>query len=72
MPFEMQVVIFYAVLNGYFDAVALADIKATEERLINQLRDLHEDDVLAPLRTKRELAEEIETALKAALARFFN
>ncbi len=72
LPFEMQVVIFYAALNGYFDAAALADIKATEERLINQLRDLHEDDVLAPLRAKRELSEEIETALKAALTRFFN
>jgi F-type H+-transporting ATPase subunit alpha len=72
LPFEVQVAVFYAVLNGYFDAVPLADIKPTEERLVTQLIDLHDTDVLAPLREKRDLTEEIETALKAALGRFFN
>src|SRR4029077_10895392 len=33
LPFETQVVLFYAVLNDYFDKVPLTEIKATEEKL---------------------------------------
>jgi F-type H+-transporting ATPase subunit alpha len=72
LPFEKQVCIFYAVLNDYFDNVAVEDIKKTEDGLLEYLEKLHENDILKPIRETGEFSESAERGLKAAVERFLN
>src|SRR6202050_2208033 len=43
MPVEKQVCVFYAVLNNYFEGVAVEDVKKTQDDLVEYLGTLHED-----------------------------
>ncbi len=70
MPSEMQVCVFYAVLNDYFGTVATEDVKKTEKALVEYLGTLHEDDILKPIRESGEFTDAVEGKLKEALARF--
>ncbi len=70
LPFERQVAIFYAVLNGYFDATPVAEAKAVETKLLENLETLHEE-FLTRLREAAEITPEIEKELKDILGRFF-
>lgn len=70
VPFEEQVCIFYAVLNGYLETIALEDIRKTERDLVDYLRKLHEKDILGPVRETGDFPAEIEAKLKEALGRF--
>jgi len=70
VPVEKQVCIFYAVLNDYFEAVAVEDIRKTEIALAEYLEKLHENDILKPIRETGEFTPEVETKLKEALTKF--
>ncbi|MEK7110536.1 MAG: F0F1 ATP synthase subunit alpha, partial [Patescibacteria group bacterium] len=70
LPFERQVAVFYAVLNGYFDATPVAEAKAVETKLLENLETLHEE-FLTRLREAAEITPAIETELKEILGRFF-
>jgi F-type H+-transporting ATPase subunit alpha len=70
VPFEKQVCIFYAVLNNYFENVAVEDIKKTENGLSEYLEKLHEADILKPIRETGEFPEATETKLKEAITHF--
>ncbi len=70
LPFETQVCIFYAVLNNYFENVAVEDIKKTENGMVEHLGRLHEEDILKPIRETGELSEAVEGKLKEAIGRF--
>jgi F-type H+-transporting ATPase subunit alpha len=70
VPVEEQVCIFYAVLNDYFEKVAVEDIRGVEGKMLDYLRKLHENDVLKPIRETGEFTAEMETKLKEALGRF--
>ena len=70
VPFEKQVCIFYAVLNNYFEKIAVEDIRKTESLLMEYLERMHEDGILKPIRETGEFPESTENALKAALSRF--
>jgi F-type H+-transporting ATPase subunit alpha len=70
MPFERQVCIFYAVLNDYFESVAVTDIKKTEIAFLEYLEKFHEEDLLKPIRETGEFKEEVENKLKNAITRF--
>ncbi|HVN26735.1 MAG TPA: F0F1 ATP synthase subunit alpha [Candidatus Paceibacterota bacterium] len=70
MPVEMQVCVFYAVLNGYFESIDAANVKKAERSLVDYLERLHENDVLRPIRETGEFPESTENALKEALSRF--
>jgi len=70
VPVEKQVCIFYGVLNGYFENVAVEDIKKTENELSEYIGRLHEDDILKPIRETGELPEVDENKLKEAITRF--
>ncbi|HVM77275.1 MAG TPA: F0F1 ATP synthase subunit alpha [Candidatus Paceibacterota bacterium] len=72
VPVELQVCIFYAVLNGYFESVAVEDIKKTENEFADFLNKLHENDILKPIRETGEFKEETENALKGAIENFLN
>ncbi len=71
MPFEEQTCVFYAVLNNYFENVAVEDMRKTEDDLVEHLRRLHEEDILKPIRETGEFKEETEKNLKETLEQFF-
>jgi F-type H+-transporting ATPase subunit alpha len=70
MPVEEQVCVFYAVLNNYFEPVAVEDITKTQNDLVEYLGRLHEDDILKPIRETGLFEEKTENALKEAITRF--
>jgi F-type H+-transporting ATPase subunit alpha len=69
MVVEEQVVVIYAGTRGYLDAIKVEDVQRFETALLRDLRSKH-PDILEGLRTKREITEEIEGKLKAALDQF--
>ena len=70
VPVEKQVCIFYAVLNGYFENVAVADVAKTEAELSDYIGKLHENDILKPIRETGDFPAEVEAKLKEAIGRF--
>lgn len=70
VPFEKQVCIFYAVLNNYFENVAVEDVKKTENDFAEYLGKLHENDILKPIRETGDFTSEVETKLKESVGRF--
>ena len=69
MPFEEQVLVIYAVTNGYLDEVAVEEVGEFEHGLLQYVRTSHEG-LLALLRKEKALTEEVEMALKAAMKEF--
>ena len=67
---ELQVCILYAVTNDYLVNVPVDQISAYEQELYEDLRNLHDADVLAPIRDTGALSDETTAALKKALGEF--
>ncbi len=72
LPFESQVLVFYATINGYFDDVAVQNLKNIENKYLEYMRGRHDVDLLEPIRTTKELTTEIEEKLKLAIQNFKN
>ena len=70
MPFERQVVLFYAGTNGYFDDGAAADAGTISEKLLGYIESMHDKEILEKIRTSGELDEETENKLKNAIEEF--
>jgi F-type H+-transporting ATPase subunit alpha len=70
MPVEKQVCVFYAVLNNYFESVAVENIQKTQNNLVEYLGKLHEEDILKPIRETGKFEEDVEGKLKEAITRF--
>jgi F-type H+-transporting ATPase subunit alpha len=70
VPVEKQVCLFYAVLNNYFEAIEVADMRKTEKDFMEYLEKLHENDVLKPIRETGDFTPETEASLKAAIGKF--
>ena len=68
LPLEQQVVILYAAVNGFLDAVPVEQVKAYEERFFTFL-EAHYPDVLRSIRGLKDLSEETETVLREAVLR---
>ena len=66
---EEQVFIIYAGTRGYLDRVALKDVTRYEKELLVHLRGAKKD-LLAKLRDKKELTDEIEGEIKSTLEAF--
>ncbi len=71
VAFERQVVLFYAILNGYFAHVAISDVRAKQDEFIDYLEKFHNDDVLLKIRESSVLDEAVEAKLKEAITSFF-
>ncbi|MDO8436112.1 MAG: F0F1 ATP synthase subunit alpha [bacterium] len=69
LPFEKQIIILYAVLNGYFDKTDLSELSPLQEKLMENIEKLHYEKILEPLKKTGVLTEEIEKELKAVLAK---
>jgi len=70
MPIEKQVCVFYAVLNNYFEGIAVEDVKKKQNEFVDYLSALHEEDILKPIRETGFFEEVVENKLKEALTRF--
>ena len=71
IPVEKQVVIIYAVINGYLDKIELESVKRYEKELYDYL-DLKGLSLLASIRETGALNDESTAELKALLERFGN
>jgi F-type H+/Na+-transporting ATPase subunit alpha len=69
-PFEQEVIVIYAALNGYFDAVEKEKIRETEAKLLDYLTKLHGKTILEPLAEMGIMDEKMEENLKDALSKF--
>ncbi|HEX7051797.1 MAG TPA: F0F1 ATP synthase subunit alpha [Longimicrobiales bacterium] len=66
MPVEQQVMIIYAVTNGYLDDLPVERIRAFEAGFHDYMRAQH-PEVGEAIRTQKEMSEEIEQQLVAAI-----
>ena len=66
MPVERQVMVFFAVTNGYLDDVALEHIKAWEQGFLDFMVAQH-PELGQEIRTRKVLADELAARLRAAI-----
>jgi len=71
MPFEEQVVVLYAALNGYFDKFQPEEVQNIEKKFLENLRNAH-GTILDELREKRDMTPDIEEKLKGAISKFIS
>ena len=69
IPFESQVLVLYATLNGYFDKFQPEEIQNIEANFLEYVKDLH-PDLLDEIKDKRDITEEIENKLKKVIEKF--
>jgi F-type H+-transporting ATPase subunit alpha len=69
VPLGDQIMIIYAVTNGYLDDVSVGQVKAWESAFLRRMQDNH-PEVGAAIERDKELPTESEEALKAALDEF--
>ena len=69
MPVEKQIVIIYAVSNGYLDGVAPSDVRQWE-RDYHEFLDARHPEVLQTIRKRKALDDQLRTDLKAATEEF--
>jgi F-type H+-transporting ATPase subunit alpha len=66
---EEQVCVLYAGTRGYLDSIALADVGRFEAELLSRLRGQHVE-LLAAIRDRKTLSDELEAQLKSVLDTF--
>ncbi len=69
MPVENQVAILYALTSGYLDDVPVEKMQKWEENFHKYMKDM-KSDVLVMIKEKKELTEEVESALKKAIEEY--
>ncbi len=70
VPFEQQIVLFYAGTNGYFDGILPSLVAERSLKLIDYIEKLYQKEIFDALRESGELKKEIEETLKKALIEF--
>jgi F-type H+-transporting ATPase subunit alpha len=70
-PFEKQVAIIYAGVNGYFDNTDVKDIHDAEEALLAHI-DTENPELWQKIKAKKELDEETEGQLKNDISDYFS
>jgi F-type H+/Na+-transporting ATPase subunit alpha len=69
LPVEQQVVVLYAGTQGYFDEIAVADIRAAQDELEKFMQTRY-GNVLASVKEKKNLDDALKNDLNAALKEF--
>lgn len=69
LPFEMETAIIFAAINGYFDTFAPDETRSAQQKLQDYL-EREGGDALAGIREKKEVDEDVEKVLRAALDTF--
>ena len=71
LPFERQVPIIYAAINGELEQVAVERVGEYEEKLI-QFIDAQHPEIFEHIHRDRDISEDTEKILKGALEKFKN
>jgi F-type H+-transporting ATPase subunit alpha len=66
---EEQVVVIYAGVNGYLDALKVSEVGRFEDELLRYMREEHKD-VMEQIRDKQALDDALTEKLKAAVEKF--
>ena len=69
MNVENQILVIWAVSNGYADAIAVDDVRRFEAELLKFVENSH-PGLLQSIREKKTLTDEIITDLKQVLSDF--
>ena len=69
MPFEEQVLVLYAALNGYFDKFQPEQIQVIEAKFLEYVKNL-QGGLLDSLREQRAITDEIESNIKEVIGKF--
>ena len=69
IPVEEQVAVMWAMQNGYIDPVPVDRVKEFQIKLQDYL-ETRKESLLASIRDKKQLDEELESQLKSALEEF--
>jgi F-type H+/Na+-transporting ATPase subunit alpha len=69
IPFEKEVVVLYAGINGYLDGMDTADIRPFEKKFVEYMEKMH-SDILEKIKTSGELDSETEEKLKSVIEEF--
>ena len=69
LAFEMETAIIFAAINGYFDTFAPEETRAAQQKLQDYL-EREGKQALELIRSKKDIDEETEAALRAALDAF--
>jgi F-type H+-transporting ATPase subunit alpha len=69
MPVDRQVMIIFAVTNGFLDDVAVSDVSRFEAELLEYMESRH-GDLARTIAEKGALPDELQTALEAAIRDF--
>ena len=70
VPVELQVCILYAVTHDKLTNVAVENVRQYEKELYEDMKNLHDADVLTPIRETGKLDKDTEQALNEALDDF--
>jgi len=66
MTIERQVVVVYAATKGYLDKLNVSDIQRFEEQLLKEI----DSSILAEIREKRSISDQLNTQMKQFFDRF--
>jgi F-type H+-transporting ATPase subunit alpha len=69
LPVEQQVVVLYAGTQGFFDEIAVPDIRAAQDEL-QKFMDTRYNSILSLIKEKKTLDDDIKGKLNAALKEF--
>jgi F-type H+-transporting ATPase subunit alpha len=69
MPVEQQVMIIYAVTNGYLDQIAVSEVRAWERDFLELMASQHAE-LPNKIRTEKAMSKETEAELKRILDEF--
>jgi F-type H+-transporting ATPase subunit alpha len=69
LPAEQQVAVIYAGVNGFFDPIDVADVRAAETEL-HKFMTTRYGNVLASIKEKKNLDDALKDSLNAALKEF--
>jgi F-type H+-transporting ATPase subunit alpha len=69
IPFEKQVLVLYAALNGYFDKFEPSEIREIEKKFIEYIENLNKD-LLETIKKDRQITDQTEEEIKQAITKF--
>lgn len=69
IPFEKQVLVLYAALNGYFNKFEPSQMQEIEKKFIEYVDDLH-GELVAKIKKERAISEDVESQIKQVIEKF--
>jgi F-type H+-transporting ATPase subunit alpha len=71
IPFEKQVLVLYAALNGHFNKFNPEEIKKIEEKYLEYFENVHKD-IVEEIKKERKIDEKLEEKIKEVISSFIS